>query len=281
MIDLHTHSTASDGSLTPTQLVLKAIECDLQFLGLTDHDTTAGLEEAHLASKDTNLTIINGIEISALFNSHTVHIVGLGIDPLNQQLQEFVDQAQQARIERAILIGEKLEQAGIIDAYATAVEMAGTTVLGRGNFAQMLVEKKHVKNVKKVFKRFMVRGKPGYVSAKWRAMQEAVEVIHHSGGIAVLAHPMRYGLSNRQIDILVSSFSEIRGDGIEFFSGNTTPKELSFVQKLADQYKLLASVGSDYHGPNKPWVTLGKIPQLPDTCESVWQKHQLWPQPIE
>jgi len=276
MIDLHTHSTASDGSLTPTHLVSKAIECDLRFLALTDHDTTAGLEEAKLAAKDTNLTIINGIEISALFSSHTVHIVGLGIDPINPQLQAFIDQAQLARIDRAVLIGEKLEQAGIVNAYATTVEMAGSTVLGRGNFAQMLVEKGHAKNFKKVFKRFMVRGKPGYVSANWRAMQDAVEVIHHSGGVAVLAHPMRYGLSNRQIDTLVSSFAEIGGDGIEFFSGNTTPKELSLVQKLANQYHLLASVGSDYHGPNKPWVALGKIPQLPDTCETVWQKHQLW-----
>ncbi len=276
MIDLHTHSTASDGSLAPTHLVSKAIECKLQFLGLTDHDTTAGLEEAQLAAKDTSLTIVNGIEMSALYNSQTVHIVGLGIDPENQNLQAFIHLAQQARIDRAILIADKLEQAGIVDAYDNAVEMAGTTVLGRGHFAQMLVNKGHVKNFKKVFKRYMVRGKPGYVSANWRTMQEAVEVIQHSGGIAVLAHPMRYGLSNRQIGNLVSSFSEIGGDGIEFFSGNTTPKEFSLVQKLADEYKLLASVGSDYHGPNKPWVALGKIPPLPDTCETVWQRHQLW-----
>ncbi|MBX2868383.1 MAG: PHP domain-containing protein [Acidiferrobacterales bacterium] len=276
MIDLHTHSTASDGSLTPTQLIAKALEQNLRYLGLTDHDTTAGLAEAQLAAKNTELEVVNGIELSAKFESRTVHIIGLGIDPENLALQQLIADAQQSRAQRAIEIGRKLEQSGITDAYAATVEMAGTDILGRGHFAQMLVNRGLAKNFKKVFKRYMVRGKPGYVSANWCTMDQAISTIHQAGGAAVLAHPLRYGLSNRQIELLVAAFADCAGDGLEMISGNTSQKEISCVKKLADKHQLSASIGSDFHGPDKPWATLGQLAELPEDCKTVWHQHHLW-----
>lgn len=273
MIDLHTHSTASDGSYTPAELISRASEAGITQLALTDHDTVSGLAEARSASIEQGISLIPGIELSARWGTQTLHIVGLGIDPSGDSLRKAITQTQQTRIDRGRTIGKKLEQTGVHNAYLHTCQLAGSELIGRAHFARYLVSLGLAKDFNQVFKRYMVRGKPGYAPAHWMEMDQAVAQIHGSGGIAVLAHPMRYNLGGSKRRKVVEAFAMAGGEAIEVVAGRTNAAEIEIVARLAFEFNLLASVGSDFHGPDKPWVQLGKLPRLPSNCQPVWQQH--------
>jgi predicted metal-dependent phosphoesterase TrpH len=276
VIDLHTHSTASDGSYTPTELVALASQQGITKLALTDHDTVDGVSEAAAACLVHGVTFVPGIELSARWHSRTLHIVGLSVDPLNTTLETAISGAKQIRIDRAREIGDRLERAGVSEAYRHTREQAGTELLGRFHFAKMLVSRGYAKDFRQVFKRFMVRGKPGYASAEWMQMKTAIEIIHRAGGIAVMAHPARYSLSAGQLRKALEQFKGTGGDAMEVVCGHSNTRETENMARLANDTQLAASIGSDFHGPDKPWISLGRLSRLPTNCLPVWQSQKLW-----
>ncbi len=287
MIDLHAHSTASDGTLTPSQLVAKAAACGLRVLALTDHDTTSGLEEARAAAQGSPLTLIPGIEISVSWNHHTVHIVGLNIDPANAALQQGLARLLAFRAWRAEEIGARLEKkAGIAGAYVGSLAYAKGSMVGRTHFARFLLDHGHVKTLQDAFDRYLKRGRPGYVPGEWAGLAEAVGWIAQSGGQAVIAHPARYPFTATKLRELLGAFKECGGHGLEVVSGSHSRDDYFVMANLARRFGLCASAGSDYHGPENPWLELGVLPTLPEGCVPVWQSweiakavqvEQVWP----
>ena len=193
--DLHTHSTASDGSLTPEALIARAIEHNVDVLALTDHDGTEGIDAAKIAIQGTDLDLIAGVELSVTWGSKTVHIVGLGIDVNNQQLQQGLATLRDYRVGRAEEIAKRLAKAGIEGALEGARQYASDVMVGRLHFAQFLVEQGLAKDNRDVFKRYLVRNKPGYVPGQWASLENALSWINAAGGQAVIAHPARYKMT--------------------------------------------------------------------------------------
>lgn len=270
--DLHTHSTASDGSLSPSELVQRACDNGVTHLALTDHDGTEGMTEAITAALDNQITVIPGVEISVSWQSSTVHIVGLQLDVTNDQLQQGLAELRDYRRLRAHKIADKLEKAGIPGALEGAGQYASETMLGRVHFARFLIEHDHAKDMKDVFKRFLVKNKPGYVSGDWASLADAVSWIKAAGGQAVIAHPARYKMTNTKRRKLLAEFKALGGVGLEVSSGNQHPEEVRTMARLAQEFDLLASCGSDFHSPDKGWNDVGKMTSLPPTVTPVWSQ---------
>lgn len=268
--DLHSHSTASDGTLSPAALVERAHANGVNVLALTDHDVTTGLDEARTTADALGLTLVPGIEISVTWKDQTVHILGLHIDPANEALQNGLTQLRKFRDWRAEEIGRGLEQHGIPDAYLGAKKYAHGSIVSRTHFARFLVEHGHAADLPQVFKRFLVRGRPGYVAGDWAALEDAVGWIRAAGGEAVIAHPGRYKLTATHRRSLFSEFKECGGVAIEVISGSHSQDEYGTMANYARQFGFLASVGSDYHGPTNPWMELGKLPELTKMCTPIW-----------
>jgi len=270
--DLHSHSTASDGSLSPTALVARAIEHSVNVLALTDHDGTEGIKEAISAAKGTELTLIPGVEISVTWGGTTIHIVGLNIDIDHPTLQQGLLSMRQYRIERAEEIAKRLDKAGISGALEGAKKYASEVMLGRLHFAQFLVEYDYAKDISDVFKRYLVRNKPGYVPGQWASLSNAVSWITDAGGQAVIAHPARYKITATKLRRLIEEFKQAGGVGFEVVSGRQHPEEVKNLARLAEKYELFASCGSDFHTPDNEWVELGKLSALPQRCIPIWSK---------
>lgn len=268
--DLHCHSTASDGSLSPTELVRRAIEQGVDVLALTDHDGTEGINEAKQAAGNTDLLLIAGVEISVTWGGTTIHIVGLNVDVEHPVLQQGLATMRNYRIGRAEEIAKRLDKAGISGALEGAKKYASDVMLGRAHFAQFLVEYGHAKDISDVFKRYLVRNKPGYVPGQWATLSEAVSWITEAGGQAVIAHPARYKITATKLRRLISEFKEAGGIGFEVVSGRQHPEEVKHMAKLAEQFDLLASCGSDFHTPDNQWVELGHLSNLPRSCTPIW-----------
>lgn len=269
--DLHCHSTASDGTLSPAEVVARAAGNDVDFLALTDHDTTAGLDEAYRSAEELNIRLIPGIELSATWQGKLLHIIGLDIDPEHQPLKQGIRILQEMREERAIEMGKRLAKVGVDDAYENARRLAADGSVTRTHFARYLIEIGAAKDFSDVFKRFLVRGKPGYYRVEWAAMEQAIAWITGSGGIAVVAHPLRYKLTARWLNRVLAAFKEAGGEGIEVVCGRNTPDDNARSALFARKHGLLASQGSDFHEPGK-WVELGKLARLPDGMVPVWQQ---------
>ncbi len=274
-IDLHSHSIASDGTLTPTELVQRAHAQGVDVLALTDHDGTGGLEEAGRVAKELGLQLVPGVEISISWNGVTFHIVGLNIDPKHAGLQAGLSGLRAFRIERAEEIARRLAKHGIEGALEGAKAFASGQILGRTHFARFLVEQGHAKDMRKVFKKFLVHNRPGYVPGKWATLEEALSWIHDSGGQAVIAHPARYRLSATRLRQFMQEFKDAGGEALEVVSGSHSAGEAQGMAQYAKRFDLLASCGSDYHGPEQPWIELGKLPALPEGCTPVWQNWDL------
>lgn len=269
--DLHSHSTASDGSLTPTALVARAIEQDVDVLALTDHDGTEGLAEARQAAEGTGLTLISGVEISVTWGGTTIHILGLNVDVDNLALQHGLAILRNYRIGRAEKIATRLDKAGISGALDGARKYASDVMLGRVHFAKFLVEHEYAKDINDVFKRFLVRNKPGYVPGEWANLSDAISWINNAGGQAVIAHPARYRITASKLRRLITEFKEAGGVGLEVVSGRQHPEEVKTLARLAEQFELLSSCGSDFHSPENTWVELGRLAMMPESCVPVWQ----------
>jgi len=271
MIDLHSHSTASDGTLSPTQLVEKAAQAGVATLALTDHDSVAGILEAQQAADALGIGLVPGIELSVTWSKRSLHLVGLGIDIQHAGLTTALQQALEFRHRRAQEIGSKLEVAGIPNAYEGACTVAGSALISRSHFAHFLVSKGHAKDIRQVFKRYMVRGKPGHVAGEWMPLAQGIELIHAAGGVAVLAHPARYNLSRTKLRGLFKELKVLGVDGIEVVSGSHSLEENKVMAQHALDFDFPASQGSDYHGPEKPWVQLGRMPPLHYRCTPIWE----------
>ncbi|WP_053270395.1 RNase RNM [Escherichia coli] len=275
--DLHSHTTASDGCLTPEALVHRAVEMRVGTLAITDHDTTAAIAPAReeISRSGLALNLIPGVEISTVWENHEIHIVGLNIDITHPLMCEFLAQQTERRNQRAQLIAERLEKAQIPGALEGAQRLAQGGAVTRGHFARFLVECGKASSMADVFKKYLVRGKTGYVPPQWCTIEQAIDVIHHSGGKAVLAHPGRYNLSAKWLKRLVAHFAEHHGDAMEVAQCQQSPNERTQLATLARQHHLWASQGSDFHQPC-PWIELGRKLWLPAGVEGVWQ---LWEQP--
>ncbi|HUH91657.1 MAG TPA: 3',5'-nucleoside bisphosphate phosphatase [Casimicrobiaceae bacterium] len=269
--DLHSHSTHSDGLLTPPELVRRAAERGVDVLALTDHDELSGLAEAEAAAGASRLTFVPGTEISVTWRDLTLHVLGLRLDPSCAQLHAGLGAIRAGRAERARRIGASLAEAGIPDAYEGALAfVTSERLVSRTHFARFLVETGHVREMKDVFKRYLARGKPGYVEHAWPALSEAIGWIHSAGGRAVLAHPGRYKLSTGALRALLAEFRDRGGDGLEVLSPSHTADQVADLAAHARKLGLLASSGSDYHGPGESYVDLGDMPELSSGVTPVW-----------
>lgn len=268
--DLHCHSTASDGALTPAGLVQRARQQGVDYLALTDHDTTAGLVEAQSSAKTFNINLIPGIELSASWSHQCIHIVGLNIDPQYPPLCDGIGKLQSQRVERAKKIAGKLEKKKIPGAFDAVSRLAGKGMITRTHFAEFLLSQNHVSTLQEAFDRYLSRGKPAFVSTDWAATDDVVSWITGSGGVAVLAHPLRYKLTASKMKRLLSEFKEMGGQGIEVVSGRNNPDEIRISANYAKNFGLSGSVGSDFHNPKNPWVELGRLAPLPSGIDPVW-----------
>jgi len=268
-IDLHTHSYYSDGVLSPKEIVEKAVNAKCDFLSLTDHDSTEGLLEASEYSRCFNLGFINGVEVSAKFNSQTIHIVGLGINPKEKTLIEGLKKNNTFRIDRAKKISEGLFEAGIEKAYEKARAISKTDYITRTHFAQMLIQEKICPNMSSVFKKYMTGRKPGSVKGEWGSSEEVIHWIHKAGGLAILAHPLRYKMTLTKLKKLVNSLKALGLDGIEIVNSFSRFEDIEVAKMIADKNELLYSSGSDYHGWPNQTIELGVTPEYDFGKKSV------------
>jgi hypothetical protein len=274
--DLHSHSRASDGTLSPAQLVNAARDAGVNVLALTDHDTTDGLAAAQAAVRAPGLQLVAGVEISVSWQAQTVHILGLGIDPGCPLLQSGLAGLREFRDWRAEEIGRRLAREGIADSYNGARALARGRIVSRTHFARFLVASGYGASVQQIFKHYLVPNRPGHVSGRWAELETALDWIAAAGGLAVIAHPARYRMTATRLRRLVGEFRECGGQGLEVVSGSHTPANVSAMAALCRNENLLASCGSDYHGPENPWIRLGQLAQLPPGCRPVWQSEH-WP----
>jgi predicted metal-dependent phosphoesterase TrpH len=268
--DLHTHSTESDGTLTPTQLVERAAGAGIDVLALTDHDTLSGCAEAAAAAEAAGIGFWPGVEVSVSWSSVTIHVVGLRVDPGHGELAQGLAKLRDYRQWRAEEMGRRLAKRGIEGAYEGARALSNGRLVARTHFARFLVQSGIVEEERKVYKKYLTPGKPGFVSGRWASLSDAVGWIRDAGGRAVIAHPARYKLSNLKLGCLLKEFREAGGEGLEVISGSHNPGENNAMAKLAQQYQLLGSMGSDYHGPESSWLELGRLPTLPAEVQPIW-----------
>jgi len=269
--DLHTHTVYSDGALAPAELVARAAANGVQVLALTDHDVTDGVPEAQAAAQQAGITLVPGVEISVTWGAQTVHVVGLQIDITHPGLQTGLARLREFRDWRADEIGRRLAKAGIPGAIEAARALAQHGLVSRTHFAQFLVAAGHAADVRSVFKKFLVHGKPGYVPGQWAGLDEAIGWIRAAGGQAVLAHPARYKITATRLKKLLGEFRDAGGAAIEVVSGSHSRDDMFRFAQLARSFDLLASSGSDFHGPHNYYMDLGPLPPLPDGCTPVWQ----------
>jgi len=272
IIDLHCHSNVSDGLLSPAELIAHAAENNVQAIALTDHDDIAGLNEAEIEADRLNIIFINGVEISVTWNKRTLHIVGLNFDKENKQLFKGLKKIRDGRQVRAQLMANGLGMAGIQGAMDGAKSYAKNSTIGRIHFAQFLVAQGYAKNIGAVFKKFLTPGKPGYVEHEWISLEESIQLINDAGGDAIIAHPGRYDMGGKLYPKLFQEFKDLGGAGVEVMSGSQDPSQTNYFLKLANNFDLLSSCGSDFHGKGISHRALGNIRELPNEAIPIWTK---------
>ncbi len=271
LIDLHCHSTVSDGVLTPTEIVNHAAEKGVRVLALTDHDDVAGLATARAVAEAHGMQFINGVEISVTWRRRTLHIVGLKINPEYAPLVEGLANIRAGRHTRAEGMAQALEKVGIHGALEGAYEYSKGGIISRTHFARFLIEKGYAKDTKAVFKRYLVKGKPGYVEHQWASLEDAMAWILGSGGVAVIAHPGRYDLGRVSMLELMHEFRALGGAAIEVVTASHTVDQYQEFAKVAKSFDLASSMGSDYHGKGQTYIEMGRLPSLPSHCVPVWR----------
>jgi len=277
LADLHAHTWYSDGSLAPQSLLARAAGNQLTHLAITDHDTTAALDTIVPAWIAPGLTLIPGVEISSLWESQEIHIVGIGLNRHSIALQTLLHAQQALRRERVAEMDMRLQKAGITG-LQTYLDGLPCTAVGRNHVAQFLIDKGVARSKEHAFKNFLGdRGKYGS-AARWCSIGAAVEAIGIAGGIAILAHPNRYRISNPVLRRLVSEFKAAGGQGMEVSYSNLDADRMDHLATLCLANDLWASTGSDFHTPSNHWMDLGKFRYLPARCadRAIWQ-HPEWP----
>jgi predicted metal-dependent phosphoesterase TrpH len=269
--DLHCHSVMSDGTLTPEDLAKRAHQNGVELWSLTDHDVIGGQHRAREAANKLGMKYSSGVEISVSWIGQTIHIVGIGLDPDHPILVEGLRQTRDGRTARGKEIARQLATVGITGAYEGALTYAGNPeLLSRTHFARFLVEKNICRSTDEVFNNYLIEGKPGYIGHVWASLKESVDWIKASGGIAIIAHPGRYRLTDLQKHELYTAFKDAGGIGIEVITGSHTPYQYEEYAKIALQYGFYASRGSDFHDPAESHIDLGTLPRLPPSLQPVW-----------
>lgn len=285
-IDLHCHSTCSDGTYAPTEVIQRAHAAGVNVLALTDHDTLAGIDEASVAAKACNIQLINGVEISC---EHTlsggygknkstnkiIHVLGLDFTD-REKMHQTLEQLQDSRASRGQKMTEKLSElleVSYDELWHAILEKAGGNpqAVGRAHIGQVLFEHGHVKTVQKAFDKYLADNKPAYVAIEALTMQHGIELIQACGGKAVLAHPTRYQLSATRVRKLIEEFAQLGGDGCELPASTEPVSTRRMVDRSIAEHKLAASIGSDFHGSNMPWRRLGDTPILNPEQQGIWQ----------
>ena len=269
--DLHCHSTVSDGTLPPAELARRAHANGVELWALTDHDELGGLETAAATAAEIGLPFVAGVEISVSWADETLHIVGLRVDWTAPALRAGLEQTRSGRTRRAHEMAAQLAEAGIPNAFEGALNYVGNPdLIGRTHFARYLVEINRCDDVREVFTKYLVAGKPGYVPMQWANLADAVGWIRAAGGVAVIAHPGRYKLKDPELRALFAQFRDLGGDAIEVVTGSHTSDQYRRFAAYAREYGFRASRGSDFHGPAESRFDLGTLPPLPDSVVPVW-----------
>ena len=274
-IDLHCHSTASDGSFAPAVLVQRAAERGIRTLAITDHDTAEGFRQGQKEAQAAGITLISGIELSCVWGGITVHIVGLNFDP-DSPVMKAAEQAQTAaRDHRAELIaervGKRLQHAFDMDAVRA---YAGGAQIGRPHFARYMLDRELVPSMAVAFSKYLGAGKPGDVKAGWPPMEDVVRWIVESGGVAVMAHAHLYKMTRTKLRACLTDFADAGGRALEVAYGQMDNNQSGQMAALAREFELLGSCGSDFHGPNRFGLDLGVMPAFPKDVTPVWHSWQ-------
>jgi predicted metal-dependent phosphoesterase TrpH len=270
IIDLHSHSNCSDGALAPQELLARAVEQGVEALAITDHDTVDAFSQ--LKPGHGSLQLFAGVEFSTQWENTGIHVLGLNIDPGSAAIQAGVRYQTEARRERAQRIGEVLEKKGVPDAFTGAAALAQGDYIGRPHFARYVVNMGRARSIEDAFRKFMGDGKAGDIRQHWADLPQVVQWIRDAGGIAVLAHPLKYKLTRTKLKRLLTAFMQEGGQGMEVVSGQQNPQLTASMGQLCQQLKLLASCGSDFHQPGIHWAELGRFPALPRNVTPVWEK---------
>ena len=270
--DLHCHSVVSDGTLTPEALAARAKANGVQLWALTDHDEIGGQERAMAAAKAMDMKYLTGVEISITFAGKTVHIVGLGFDHTNEALVQGLRNTRGGRAERAQEMSDGLAKVGIHGAYEGALKYAGNhELISRTHFARFLVESGVCKDTSEVFRKYLTENKPGFVPHRWASLENAVTWITGAGGVAVIAHPARYGFTANEEFALFTEFINHGGRGVEVITGSHSSADALQYAETALEFNLAASRGSDFHSPDESHTDLGTLPWLPGQLKPVWE----------
>jgi len=269
-VDLHMHSTASDGTLDPAALVAHVAACGVSLMALTDHDTVGGVEAAAKAARAHGIGFVAGVELSASWRGRSIHVLGLAVDPDSPALERGLERQQALRNARAHRIAERLDAAGAPGSVALAAILDDGSLPTRTHFARALVTLGAAVDVGAVFDRWLGHGKPGCVRSDWPELAEATAWIVAAGGKAVIAHPMRYPLSAGARREMCAEFAAAGGRGVEVVTGGGSPRDREQAISLAVRCRLEGSVGSDFHDPTVPWNPPGRLAKLPDSIRPVW-----------
>jgi predicted metal-dependent phosphoesterase TrpH len=273
--DLHSHSTCSDGTMRPRDLVARAAQRGVGVLALTDHDELSGLAEARAAAVDAGIALIDGVEVSVTWNDRTIHVVGLLVDPGKSALAEGLLATRDGRNARAERMAAALDRIGIPGTLEGARRhVTNPDLVSRTHFARHLVESGRARSTQAVFENYLGEGKPGFVPHAWVDLVDAVSWIDAAGGMAVIAHPGRYKLDERQRARLLGEFKDCGGVGIEVVTGSHTSDQYGYWAARAREFGFLASCGSDFHGPRESNRDLGDLPALPSGCTPIWSEFQ-------
>lgn len=260
-IDLHVHSTYSDGTNTPAELVALANTSGLSAIALTDHDTIDGIRFAQAAAAslttETPLRIIPGVELSAAYKERDIHILGLFIDPENTALSDALMTARENRRQRNLTMLQRLSDAGYPLTEAELANGSDASCIGRMHFANALVARGYAKDTAEVFRRFIGTDSPYYVPREFITPQDAISLIHSAGGLAFLAHPLLYHLEQPELEQLIHQLTDYGLSGLEAIYTTNSNEDEQYLRTLASRNGLLISGGSDYHGSNKPHISLG------------------------
>ena len=277
--DLHSHSTASDGTLSADALAARAKANGVELWALTDHDELSGLPAARAAATAAGLPFVDGIEVSVTFANTTVHIVGLGIDPANDELVAGIAGVRAGRELRARQMGDGLATIGIQGAYEGAIALApNPNLVSRTHFGRFLIASGVAPDMHAVFRRYLTEGKPGYVEHRWAGLGDAVRWIRAAGGVAVIAHPGRYKFTPTEEFALFSEFQAHGGEGVEVVTGSHHAGDVVKYTEMALEFGLLASRGSDFHDPEESRLDLGLVPgqlALSPRLTPVWSRWSL------
>lgn len=280
-IDLHCHSTFSDGSMPPQQLAQSMADAGIDVFALTDHDTVAGVPHAQQAAASLGIRCLAGVEISCRWSGQDIHMVGVNLDIETPLLREGLANQHQRRWERAQKMCARLQKTGLPDLFPVALDIASQTGAeshsardggpcpGRPHLAKALVKIGAVKDENQAFQKYLAISKPAYVATEWPSLAEAAGWINAAGGVAVIAHPLHYKLTRTKLERLVKDFSEAGGKAMEVVAPNQDPLQRRMLAGFCEKYGLRGSVASDFHGVSVPWIKLGRLEPLPSNVLSI------------